>query len=130
VVGEPAIDLSGQFGPDPFHGDISAAFPERQMNSRVTLTREHWTSTVTTRWLSAVDDINPATGNLGSSADAVTYFDWQANFSVNDVNLRIGIRNLTDEKPPYVTNYTDVNTLPLTYDPAGRYFYLQAGLSL
>ncbi|MEM7365706.1 MAG: TonB-dependent receptor [Pseudomonadota bacterium] len=130
VAGEQALDLAGQFGPDPFHGDISAAFPEWQLNSRVTLTRERWTSSLTTRWLSEVDDLNAATGNLGAKANAVTYFDWQTAFSIEDIDLRVGVRNLTDEQPPYVTNYTDVNTLPLTYDLAGRYFYLQAGFTL
>jgi iron complex outermembrane receptor protein len=39
-----------------------------------------------------------------------------------------GIRNLTDEDPPYVTNYDDMNTINFSYETAGTYYYARASI--
>ena len=97
--GQEALNLAGQFGPDPFHGDIIAAFPEWQLNGLGALSWKSWTSLLTIRWLSEVDDLNAAMGNPGARTNTLTYFDWQTAFSLEDIDLRVGVRNLTDEAP-------------------------------
>jgi iron complex outermembrane receptor protein len=39
------------------------------------------------------------------------------------MTFTVGARNITDEDPPYVTNYDDMNTLHYSYDTAGAYYY-------
>ena len=97
---QKALKLAGQFGLDPFHGDISAAFPEWQLNSLGALSWGSWTSSLTTRWLSEVDDLNAATSKLGARANTVNYFDWQTAFPLDDIDPHVDVRNLTDEAPP------------------------------
>ena len=87
---QKVLNLAGQYGPDPFHEDISAAFPEWQLKSLETLSWESLTSSLTIRWLSEVDDLNAATGHLGARANTLIYFDWQTAFSLQDIDLRVG----------------------------------------
>ena len=48
---------------------------------------------------------------------------------LKDVTFTLGVRNLTDEEPPYVTAYDDMNTLQFSYDTQGRYIYGRASMS-
>ena len=52
----------------------------------------------------------------------------QGYFIVNNMSFTAGIRNLTDEDPPYVTNYPDMNTINISYEMAGTYYYVRAGI--
>ena len=45
------------------------------------------------------------------------------------MTFTLGVRNLTDEEPPYVTAYDDMNTLQFSYDTQGRYIYGRASIS-
>jgi iron complex outermembrane receptor protein len=128
-AGGDVVQLSGQFGGDPFFGN-PATFAEWQVNSGVTLTRDNWGGNVIARYQAATDDIDAAPGNLENTADSIIYWDVQGYYRWNTVTFTAGVRNLTDEDPPYVTAYDDMNTLQFSYDTQGRYYYARAQVSL
>ena len=73
--------------------------------------------------------IAAAPANLENTADSITYWDIQGYYRWNDVTFTAGVRNLTDEDPPYVTAYDDMNTLQLSYDTEGRFYYARAAVT-
>ena len=77
------------------------------------------------------------TNQVASSApldiDDMSYFDISGNWQVNDwAQVRFGINNLFDERPPRVyqgvTDFENGNTYPGYYDPLGQYLF--AGFTL
>jgi iron complex outermembrane receptor protein len=126
-AGGEVIKTAGFFAGDPAYGN-PAAFAEIQTNFSVSLTRDDWGANVTARYMSATDDIDAAPGNLSNTADAITYFDMQGYYNWERFSLTAGVRNLTDEDPPYVTAYDDMNTLQFSYDTQGRYYYVRGSV--
>ncbi|MEL7185036.1 MAG: TonB-dependent receptor [Pseudomonadota bacterium] len=126
-TGGELIQLSGFFGGDPAFGN-PATFAEWQINAGVTLTRDDWGGNLTARYMSETDDIDAAPANLSNVADAITYWDVQGYYNYNDMTFTVGVRNLLDEEPPYVTAYDDMNTLQFSYDTQGRYIYARASI--
>lgn len=127
-AGGELIELAGFFGGDPAFGN-PATFAEWQVNYGVTLTRDDWGANLTARYMSETDDIDAAPANLSNVADSITYLDIQGYYNWNDVTFTLGVRNLTDEDPPYVTAYDDMNTLQFSYDTQGRYYYVRGSVS-
>lgn len=129
--GGAPVDLAGNFGIDPYQGDNVAAFPDWQVNYYASLVRDDWGASVVAKWLDSTDDVNGAAGNLENTADSIIYWDVQGYYSLSEnATVTLGIRNLTDEEPPYVTNYDDINTIHFSYDTAGRYAYGRVTLKL
>ena len=126
--GGELIKLAGLFGGDPAFGN-PATFAEWQVNYGVTLNRDDWGANLTARYMSETIDIDAAPANLQNVAKAITYLDVQGFYNWNDVKFTVGVRNLADEKPPYVTAYDDMNTLQFSYDTQGRYIYGRASIS-
>jgi iron complex outermembrane receptor protein len=125
--GSPLFEMAGKFGTDPYMG-ASVVFSEWKVNYRIGFTRDNWGAAWTTRWFGETIDINADPANLENVADAVAYHDIQGYFIVNNMTFTAGIRNLTDEDPPYVTNYEDMNTIHFSYETAGTYYYVRAGI--
>lgn len=121
-AGGDVVKLASYYGGDPAYGN-PAAFSEWQANYSATLNADDWGMTLGAKFMSEVDDIAASPANLVNSADAVTYWDLQGYYDWNDITFTAGVRNLTDEEPPYVTAYDDMNTLQFSYDTLGRYFY-------
>jgi len=126
-AGGETIKTAGFFAGDPFYGN-PAAFAEIQTNFIASLTRDDWGANFTARYMSATDDIAAAPGNLSNTADSITYFDMQGYYNWERFGLTAGVRNLTDEDPPYVTAYDDMNTLQYSYDTQGRYYYVRGSV--
>ena len=125
--GGETIKTAGFFAGDPFYGN-PAAFAEIQTNFIASLTRDDWGANFTARYMSATDDIAAAPANLENTAAAITYFDVQGYYNWERFSLTAGVRNLTDEDPPYVTAYDDMNTLQFSYDTQGRYYYVRGSV--
>ncbi len=124
--GGPLLELAGKFGIDPYQGDSSATFPEWQANLRIGLAQDNWGVTWMTRWMDETTDLNADVANLVNKADEVYYHDLQGYYEWKGMTLTAGVINLTDEDPPYVTNYDDMNTIHFSYDTIGRRYYLRA----
>ncbi len=127
-AGGDVVELAGQFGGDPAYGN-PATFADWQTNYSATLTRDNWGVNLTAKYMAATDDIQAADANLENTADDVTYLDAQGYFTWKDITFTVGIRNLTDEEPPYVTAYDDMNTIQYSYDTQGRYYYTRAKMT-
>ncbi len=126
--GGQLIQLAGLFGGDPAFGN-PATFAEWQVNYGINLTRDDWGANLTARYMSETIDIDAAPANLSNVASAITYVDVQGYYHWNDMKFTLGVRNLADKKPPYVTAYDDMNTLQFSYDTQGRYIYGRASIS-
>ena len=61
--------------------------------------------------------------NAENFAGAIWYHNVQATYNLNHWNFALCVRNLFDEDPPYMTNWSDMNTINSSYNTAGRYFY-------
>lgn len=128
-AGGETVKLSGNFGGDPAFGN-PAAFSEWQVNYSARLTRENWGANIIARFMSETDDIDAAPANLENTADSITYFDIQGYYTWENTTFTAGVRNLTDEEPPYVTAYDDMNTLQFSYDTQGRYYYARVSVDM
>jgi len=126
-AGSDLVELAGFFGGDPAFGN-PAAFAEWRTNFSANLTRDDWGANITARYMASTDDRDAAPANLENTADSVTYFDVQGYYDWNEMKFTLGVRNLTDEEPPYVTAYDDMNTLQFSYDTQGRYIYARASV--
>ena len=67
-------------------------------------------------------------GGQGLDIDDQSYFDVSATWDVTDwAQVRLGINNLLDERPPRVvqgvTDFENGNTYPGMYDPLGQYIF-------
>lgn len=120
--GGDTVELATYFGGDPFFGN-PAAFAEIQANFSASYSADNWGAFLSAQYTDAVDDIAASPANLVNTADDVTIWDAQGYYDWNDFTFTVGIRNLTDEEPPYVTAYNDMNTLNHSYDTLGRYYY-------
>lgn len=128
-AGADALELAGKFGADTNFGGRVAAFPELRTNLtagyKIGDTDVSWTA----RYQSGTDDINYDSGDLSSSTGSYVYHDMQANYYYGEnTTFSLGIRNLFDKQPPYVTNNNDMNTLNSSYDTAGQYWYARVGM--
>lgn len=116
--------LAGKFGIDPYNKNAITAFPELAINVSATWTRDSWGGNVMVKWFDETEDgfDGSACGNVCVAKDKY-YVDMQGWYEWNNMRFVVGARNLFDEKPPYVTNYDDMNTLHYSYDTAGQYWY-------
>ncbi len=130
VIGGTEEKLAGRFGIDPYNKNAITAFPELAINYGVSYTTDQWGASVFAKWFDETEDgfDGAACGN-SCTADDILYIDVQGYYDINEnVTVVLGARNITDEDPPYVTNYDDMNTLHYTYETAGAYYYSRVSL--
>ncbi len=121
-AGAEKVEAAGYVAEDQWIGN-PAAFPELRtnldLNFRLDALTVNWNST----FQSETEDIGGSSANADNIAEAVLYHNVQVAYELDKLNVAFGIRNLLDEEPPYLTNYDDMNTIPVSFDTAGRYFY-------
>ncbi|WP_396588943.1 TonB-dependent receptor plug domain-containing protein [Bermanella sp. R86510] len=120
--GLPTVEAAGKVAEDQWIGN-PAAFAELRTNLDVIYTYDNYSVNWNTTYQSETEDINASPSNLDNIADAMMYHNVQLGYTFNEYKFAFGIRNLLDEEPPYLTNNDDMNTIPVSYDTAGRYFY-------
>ncbi|NIL94899.1 MAG: TonB-dependent receptor [Woeseiaceae bacterium] len=84
------------------------------------------------RHIDSVDQIQSG-ANPPVELDSMNYFDLAANWAPTDwLNLRLGVNNITDEEPPFVsqgvTARENGNTYPGAYDALGSYWFFAASV--
>ncbi len=126
--GGEVVELAGNFGGDPAFGS-PAAFADWRVNYGATLTNDNWGANLSARYMADTEDVDASPSNLENTADAITYWDTQGYYKYENMTFTVGVRNLTDEEPPYVTAYDDMNTLQFSYDTQGRYYYARASVT-
>jgi len=120
--GAELVQLASRFGFDQFL-QLPAVFPEWKVNFNFAYYMGNWSFSWIPRWFSETEDVNADDSNAQNFATAMWYNDIQATYDLGGWNFALGVRNLLDEDPPYVTNNDDMNTINASYLTAGRYFY-------
>jgi len=84
-----------------------------------------WQAAYSIRYIGGADDENGG-GPIGSSVPSIIYHDIQGSYLLDEgLTLSVGIDNLFDKQPPYLTSWNDANTDVFTYDTVGRRGYLK-----
>jgi outer membrane receptor protein involved in Fe transport len=118
------IDYAGSTG----GYNIGASWPSYKANARinygwgpvdVTWNVQYLNAMLNQGLLPAFDDPGPY-----QSAGTRVYHDLSANWHATDrIDVALGVRNLTDRKPPQIDNGVDQNSDPSTYDMLGRAYF-------
>lgn len=126
--GAEPLELAGKFGADTNLAGRIAAFSKWRTNFTASYKVDEVAVSWTSRFQSGVDDINYDSSNVSSSVGSYIYHDMQASYFFNpETTFTLGIRNVFDKQPPYVTNNNSMNTLNTSYDTAGQYWYARVG---
>jgi len=108
----------------------SGSIPEWKHNFGARVSGEDWTIAYNIMYVDELVDEYVASGGDAADvfapiADAFTTHTVSATYHLNDnVVIRAGIDNLTDEEPPYYSSYDDSNTDTTLYQYIGRNFFL------
>ncbi len=150
----PVYDCAGLYGPTCSKGgtvDAGAPLPEWRHKARLTYATPYdlslsvqwrYVGSVMAETLSNFQSLAaPTTYDPGREIDAYNYFDFSAAYVFQDsYTVRLGVNNLFDKQPPYVTSGgggganlcttgpCNGNTYPATYDALGRYLYANVTL--
>ena len=89
------------------------------------LERGPWSGSYSLQYLDRGQDASASPGNLGYRQPSISYHYLQLGYQLAEgLHLRGGIDNLWNKRPPFVRSWLDVNTDTMTYDVAGRRWYL------
>jgi iron complex outermembrane receptor protein len=127
LPGSTEISLAGKFGEDQWETNL-ATYSRIRANLTVGYTADDWSINWVSHYQSATDDLAAKEGNLDNVADSVWYHDIQGSYFLNNYTFTLGARNVTDIDAPYTTNNQDSNTIPASYDTAGRYMYAKVAV--
>ncbi|MEL4425109.1 TonB-dependent receptor [Shewanella indica] len=106
------------------------AYAEVRNNFSIQASRGDWSLMYYNRYIGKMDDIytdydqndNPFTAV--AKADAVMYHNIVGTYHFTDgLTASLGVKNLTDEEPSFVSNGSDAGTVPEVYDTIGRQIY-------
>ncbi len=121
------IECAGNFGLTCGEPTPDFAFTTRAVwryDRVTTMLRYTWVSSVKDDRIEndGIDPTTLAVPKLGSEG----YLDVTVGYNLTDnFNVRIGVRNIFDNKPPFVGDAQEqANTFPSTYNPLGRRFFL------
>jgi outer membrane receptor protein involved in Fe transport len=149
-------NCAGYYGPTCSVGgttDSGAPLPKWRHKARLSLTTDskigvslqwRYIGKVTSETLSSNPTLTSADRfDPGLKIGSQSYFDLSASYVLkDDFTFRLGVNNLFDKQPPYVTSGNggvsgtnlcptgpcNGNTYPATYDALGRYLFLSATL--
>lgn len=121
----PETECAGRFG---FACNI-APMPKWKHAATATFGNDDFNIAGRWRLIGAVKQ-DVGTDILKSKIPSVSYFDFTANFTVEEnYTFRLGVQNAFDKQPPVVgsaaggTRYNAANTFPTVYDVLGRTFF-------
>lgn len=98
----------------------SEVYPENRINARFGVRGNNWTAAWTMRWIDESEDLlRPSNIAADAKAEDMLYHDIVGTYSYKNVNLSVGIDNVTDEEPPYFHSAFNANTAPQMYDVFG-----------
>jgi iron complex outermembrane receptor protein len=129
LPGSDEVSLAGKFGEDQWETNL-ATYSRIRANLTVGYIADDWSINWVSHYQSATDDLagEEGDGNLDNVADSVWYHDIQGSYFLDNYTFTLGARNVTDIDAPYTTNNQDSNTIPASYDTAGRYMYAKVAV--
>ncbi len=106
------------------------AYAKVRNNLSIQATRGDWSLMYYNRYIDKMDDIhtkydkNKKPYTAVAKADAVLYHNIVGTYHFTDaLTASLGVKNLTDEEPSFVSNGSDGGTVPEVYDTIGRQIY-------
>jgi len=129
LPGSAEVRLAGKFGEDQWETNL-ATYSRVRANLTVGFSKDDWSINWVSHYQTATDDLagEPDDGNLDNVADSVWYHDIQGTYIYDKYTFTLGARNVTNVDAPYTTNNQDMNTIPASYDTAGRYMYAKVAV--
>ncbi|MFT3722556.1 MAG: TonB-dependent receptor [Hyphomonadaceae bacterium] len=116
LPGDKLVDYKGTIG-NTFVSSVEVAHPEWKTTTNILYNYGPFQVGFRYRF---IDEMAVVTGGTAKSKD---YFDLTGRWTINDqLNLRVGIQNLTNKAPAYIPPGVQANTDPGTYDVYGRKF--------
>ncbi|KZN53684.1 hypothetical protein N474_20340 [Pseudoalteromonas luteoviolacea CPMOR-2] len=101
------------------------SFTKWRSNANATLKITQWQATYSIQYIGKAADENGG-GPIGAQVPSIVYHDLQVGYSFeNALKLSVGIDNIFDKRPPFLTSWNDANTDVFTYDTVGRRGYLK-----
>ena len=117
-AGSPTEDLRGRYD--------GSAYAEDKINYSFSLSQDNWRVSYLGEWIS---DLEADVSFLPyiQDVDDQLYHDITASYQIESLGLTIagGVRNVTDEEPPYIDFGFNASTDPSTYRLFGRGYYLR-----
>jgi iron complex outermembrane receptor protein len=116
TAGADPVELAGSFG-----------FPKNRVNMNFFWSLSDWDAGLYGRWTDGFDDPH-RDGNVPSHIE----WDTQVSYSgFSHFKLTLGVENVFDEDPPFALGEFSPQGFPAQYyDMRGRFYYVQAKLSL
>lgn len=91
------------------------------------LERNQWMLDYGLRHIGSAKDNTSQPGDIGHHVPAVNYHNLRLSYLfTNNASVYLSVRDLFNERAPFVAGWLDANTDTMTYDSTGRAFYLGA----
>tara|TARA_R110002096_G_scaffold283228_2_gene477266 strand:- start:636 stop:3365 length:2730 start_codon:yes stop_codon:yes gene_type:complete len=104
------------------------SFPEWRGLLRAQWNREAWSANYSARY---IGDTTEFPGGEPRGISSVTYHNIAGIYQFNDEwRMRVGIDNVADKQPPSSLTNTNINFDQNTYNPVGRFWYVQLTFDL
>lgn len=122
ALGLTPTALNGQYGNDVANGG-KGSFPEWKATLGTRFTADNYSVAYNVLFESGTDDYAPKKNGLSNSIDNLFYHDINASYYFDFMTVTLGVNNLLDEEPPYVSN-GDNGMLIRSHRLTGRQYYL------
>ena len=124
LLGSPTLNYAGSVGFGGVGGDIS--HPKWKSSTGVSYSVGNFSTTLRWRYIDKMihSDVVANASSTTPGIPAYSYFDIDAHYKINEtVSVSLGITNLTDKKPPFVSA-APLTTDGATYDVIGKSWYI------
>ena len=103
-------------------GENLYAHPHWKANTSLGYSNDAFSGTLRWRYIGSMANLDAP----GTTVPAISYFDFDAHYSLNKhLTLSAGINNIGDKSPPFIGSL-ELRTDAATYDVIGRTWYLAA----
>jgi len=121
------VDAAGYFNNDNF----ARSMPETKANINLAWSNGAQDASLNIHYISGYQHSQAVPVGETMSIDSYTTADAQYGFKVMEdaLGLSVGVKNLTDEKPPRVSDSANFSYDPKQHSPLGRVFYMKAQYS-
>jgi iron complex outermembrane receptor protein len=106
--------------------------PEWRGLGGVNWTRNSWSAGYTVQWIGPyVECARTTEGDPYCHDVAATFYqDVEGSYQWSGLTIRAGVNNLSDRDPPFLSSGAEANTVPASYRPLGRTYFLQLGYAV
>ena len=110
-------------------GNVSdwAGYPKWRANTSLVFSRNNWSVGAAWRYIDAMKVFDVIEfDNVHTTTGSVNYFDVFGSYSYKNLGVTLGVQNLNNRTPPYVTDVA--NNTSAIYDYLGRFYYMRANI--